>query len=255
MRRRPIFSHIAFLAFLLTVSDLLNWHEALFIASQGYKTVTVWHYSTVALTSYSLSRIMAFHFIFFIFLKEHNMSIYSPRDREDDASEGRDGRMDDQIQTPEAIDPARTGKKQADRLADGRFRSGYSGNPRGRPPGRRNRAAELFDEVIDDDEFRRIVRKAASLAGEGNITLLIALLRLRVPPPQPATYPIDLPKLETAGDALTALRIIVDAMARGDIDENHARALTGIVSEFIETSKVVDIDARLRAIESRGSVQ
>ena len=182
------------------------------------------------------------------------MDIYSPNDGEDAESKDR-GKTGDQSQKSETAGPAFTGKKQADRMADGRFRSGYSGNPRGRPPGRRNRAAELFDEVIDDNEFRNIVRKAASLAAEGSIPLLIGLLRLRIPPPQPPTYPIDLPKIETAGDALTALRIIVEALARGDIDDEHARAMTGIVNGFVETFKVVDMDARLRAIESRGSVQ
>jgi hypothetical protein len=63
--------------------------------------------------------------------------------------------------------PERTGEKQ-DRGAGGRFLPGRSGNPAGRPAGRRNRGVELFDEVIDEDEFRKIVQKAADLATDGN---------------------------------------------------------------------------------------
>ena len=43
-----------------------------------------------------------------------------------------------------------------------------------RPVGRRNSGAELFDEVIDDGEFRKIVQKATGLAADGNVPVLVA---------------------------------------------------------------------------------
>ena len=144
--------------------------------------------------------------------------------------------------------PERTGEKQ-DRSAGGRFLPGQSGNPASRPVGRRNRGVELFDEVIDDGEFRKIIQKATGLAAEGNVPVLIAILRLKVPPPQATAQPIDLPKLATAADATKAMGIITDAAARGEIDAAHARAMTATIAVWLEAYKVTDLNERLRRIE------
>jgi hypothetical protein len=147
-------------------------------------------------------------------------------------------------------EPAKTGHQQVERASDGRYRSGFSGNPKGRPPGRRNRAAELFDEVVDDDTFRGIVRKAAELATEGNTPTIFAILRLKVPPPREAiARPFDLPELKSAADATKALRVIAEAAAQGEIDAEQARAVTATVVAWLEAYKITDLDRRLRRIE------
>jgi len=151
-------------------------------------------------------------------------------------------------------DPDNSGRKQ-DRTPTGQFKPGISGNPAGRPPGRRNHASELFDEVVNDDRFRLIVSKAATLAEEGNTACINTVLKLRVPAPRDidVMQPVNLPSIETAADALAALRVIAEAAARAEIDADHARILTTIVMAFIETLKVVDLDARLREVETHQS--
>jgi hypothetical protein len=65
-----------------------------------------------------------------------------------------------------------------------------------------------------------------------------------------AAGPIELPNLETARYGLAALRVITEAVARGEIDGEHGRALAGIVESFLKSFEVVDLDARIRALEA-----
>lgn len=150
-----------------------------------------------------------------------------------------------------ADQPAKTGEKQAGRSSDGRFLTGRSGNPKGRPPGRRNRAAELFDEVIDEEAFRQIAQKASDLAKEGNTAAISAILRLKVPPPREhAPEPIELPELSNLGDATMALGTIAKAAARSEIDAEHTRGMTAVIAAWTEVFKLTSFEARLCAIEN-----
>jgi Family of unknown function (DUF5681) len=149
-------------------------------------------------------------------------------------------------------EPAKTGQQQVERALDGRYRSGFSGNPKGRPPGRRNRAAELFDEVVNEEIFRQIVQKAVDLASEGNTPSIAAILRLKVPPPrEEISQPIELPELKSAADVPEALRLTAEAAARGDLGAEHARALTATIVTWLEAYKLAELDERLRRVEEK----
>jgi hypothetical protein len=149
-------------------------------------------------------------------------------------------------------EPAKTGQQQVERAADGRFRSGFSGNPKGRRAGRRNRAAELFDEVVNEEIFRQIVQKAVDLATEGNTPSIAAILRLKVPPPrEEISQPIELPELKSAADVPEALRLTAEAAARGDLGAEHARALTATIVTWLEAYKLAELDERLRRVEEK----
>src|SRR5215469_4258431 len=75
-------------------------------------------------------------------------------------------------------------QEQEGRDADGRFMKGYSGNPNGRPPGRRNKATEAA-EVLLDGEVEALTRRAVELALDGQIGALRLCLD-RIIPPSPA---------------------------------------------------------------------
>jgi hypothetical protein len=144
-------------------------------------------------------------------------------------------------------------KSEQGRDTSGRWRPGESGNPAGRPRGKRGRAAELFDEIVDERRFRSIVEKAAALAEGGNVACLGAILKLRIPPPREIAVQeqVVLPELKEASDAVAALRVIAEAAARGDIDADHARGLTVTVTAFIDAIKVADLAERIATLESR----
>jgi hypothetical protein len=123
-----------------------------------------------------------------------------------------------------------------------------AGNP-GRPRGARNRATVAAERILDDG-IGAVAEKCIELAKEGNMTAISAVLRLRIPAQRLAQEPIELPKLETAKDGLAALRIITEAVACGEIDGDHGRALAAIVEGFLKSFEIVDLDARIRALEA-----
>jgi len=130
----------------------------------------------------------------------------------------------------------------------GRWRPGHTGNPGGR---RRNRAIQLFDEIIDDDKFRAIVRAAADLATRGNVPAIVAILRLTIPPAPAATQSINVPELQNATDALKAASVLAQAACRGDLDLESVRVITAAITGFLEIHKVANLDVRLRTLEER----
>jgi len=135
---------------------------------------------------------------------------------------------------------------------DGRDDQGRfgAGNP-GRPRGARNRANVVAGSIIDDS-IGEIAEKCVQLAKEGDRQCLLALLRLRIPAQRERLVeePIKLPALATSKDALTALRIIADGAARGEIDRDHVRLLVAIVEAFLKCLEIVDLDERIRALEA-----
>ena len=82
---------------------------------------------------------------------------------------------------------------------NGRFAKGTSGNPAGRPPGSRNRAALLMEALLED-EAEQICRKAVDLALKDNTRALQLCLDRLMPPPKDRVVSFDLPKLQSLDD-------------------------------------------------------
>ena len=58
-----------------------------------------------------------------------------------------------------------------------------------------------------------------------------------------------LPKLETFQDATNALAMILDGMARSELLPHEGEALSNIVASFVRTVELIDLEARLAALE------
>ena len=101
--------------------------------------------------------------------------------------------------------------------------------------------------------FLSIVAKQAELAETGNTSMIAAVLKLKVPAPRDSgvLMPLELSPLETPAHAVAALRLIAQAVARGDIDPDAARGLTAAVGAFLEAVKVADLDQKLKRIEEQ----
>ena len=77
--------------------------------------------------------------------------------------------------------PVDSVQEQVSRDADGRFRKGRSGNPKGRPMGVRNKATEAAELVLDG-EAEALTRKAVERALEGEASALRLCLERIIPP-------------------------------------------------------------------------
>ncbi len=111
--------------------------------------------------------------------------------------------------------PATTGPEQGRRGGDGRFAPGASGNPRGRPPGARNRAS-LAAEALLAGEAEALTRKAVELALGGDLVALRLCLERVLPPARERPLRVDLP-LERATDADAAMQAVVAALRAGEL--------------------------------------
>ena len=77
--------------------------------------------------------------------------------------------------TRRVMEPVNSQQKQAERNEIGQFMRGSSGNPAGRPPGSRNHATLLAEQLFDGASGA-LANKAVQLALEGNIVALRLVL-------------------------------------------------------------------------------
>jgi hypothetical protein len=98
------------------------------------------------------------------------------------------------------------------RTAEGRFASGHSGNPAGRPKGARNRAT-LLDEALKEGEDATIVRRYIERALDGDKVALRVLFRALVP--MAKGRPLELDIDEPGADPVAAYDAVLRAIVRG----------------------------------------
>jgi hypothetical protein len=139
-----------------------------------------------------------------------------------------------------------SGKKQG----RGRWRSGESGNPSGKPHGARNHATRAVMELLDG-EADALTRKAVEMALAGDTTALRLCLERLAPPAKDKPVSVQLPSLVGAEDASKAMAVVVDAMASGEITPSEAAAVAGVVETYRRTVETADIERRLAALEER----
>ena len=128
------------------------------------------------------------------------------------------------------------------------FQPGQSGNPNGRPRGARNKTT-LAVEALLDGEAESITRKAIELAKSGDGPALRLCLDRIAPARKDRSVAFELPKLESAGDAVKAATAIVEAVACGDLTPSEASDLSRVVEGFTRTLEAVDFEARLTRLE------
>src|SRR5579872_3927945 len=97
-----------------------------------------------------------------------------------------------------------------------RWQRGQSGNPAGRAPGTRNRATVLA-EALFDGEAETLVRKAVTMALDGDPAAMRLCISRIMSPRRDRPVRFALPPLATAADASRALASIAAAVAGGEI--------------------------------------
>jgi hypothetical protein len=130
------------------------------------------------------------------------------------------------------------------------FRKGQSGNPRGRPPGARNAATVIAEQLLDG-AAAVLTRKVIDKAKEGDITALRLCLDRILPPRRERPLQFKMPTLRCAGDAATAMAMLTQAVAKGDITASEATELSKLVENFVRALEASDFDKRLQVLEAR----
>jgi hypothetical protein len=129
------------------------------------------------------------------------------------------------------------------------FVPGQSGNPNGRPKGARNRVTRAVEALIEG-EGEALADKAVEKALQGDSAMLRALLSTLVPPRRERTVEFELPKIESAADAVKASSAVLAACAAGELSPHEANQIMGLISNHVRAIEVAE-EARVAVLEKK----
>ena len=130
------------------------------------------------------------------------------------------------------------------------FEKGMSGNPAGKAKGTRNAATLALEQMLDG-ESESLMRLAIDLAREGNKGALRLVVERILPPRRERPMQFQLPRLETAEDAVAAINAIAEGIARGELSESEAASANALVGSFIKCLEFVDYERKFAALEEK----
>jgi|TARA_B100001964_G_scaffold172701_1_gene190165 hypothetical protein len=109
------------------------------------------------------------------------------------------------------------------------FEKGRSGNPKGKPPGARNKASLMLDHMLREDAAE-VLTAVLEKAKAGDIQAARLLLDRLMPVRKGRAVNIDLPRIEKAEDLLTALSTTIEAMGRGELTPEETGMSIGTIN-------------------------
>ena len=130
------------------------------------------------------------------------------------------------------------------------FPKGRSGNPRGRPPGARNAATVVAEQLLDG-EAEALTRKVIEAAKGGDMVALRICLDRILPPRRERPVRFKLPELGSAADASKAMAAITTAVANGELTPDEAGELSRLVESYVKAIEATEIERRLQALEEQ----
>jgi hypothetical protein len=146
--------------------------------------------------------------------------------------------------------PANTGEKLDDRNARGQFVKGARGNPRGKPRGARHRTTIIAETILAKRSRELLERAVEAALGDRGGPTLRALLPFIVAPHTARPLVFELPPLDAPSDAKRAMDAIAVGLREGRLTESETSTLAAVVGKFIDAMKIVDVEARLLALEA-----
>jgi len=139
--------------------------------------------------------------------------------------------------------PDSTDRKQ------GKFRKGVSGNPKGRPPGVRNKAT-IAALALLDGESEALTRKAIGAALNGDMAALRLCLDKILPTAKDRPVNIKLPEITDATDLPKVTAALLSAAGVGEIGPTEAATLAKLIEIHRGALEMADITERIKKLES-----
>ena len=138
----------------------------------------------------------------------------------------------------------KTAKKQRGKP----FRRGQSGNPEGRPKGSRNKVTIAIDALLDG-EAEKLTRKCIERAMEGDSVALRLCMERICPPRKDRPVTFEVPKMQTASDAVDVMASVLSALAVGNLTPSEAGVISGLVETYRKTIETSHLEARIQDLE------
>lgn len=129
------------------------------------------------------------------------------------------------------------------------FEKGRSGNPAGRPPGARGKAALLAEALVDAD-CAVIVTKMIEAAKAGDVGAAKVLMDRLLPPKKDRHLQFELPRVETAADAAAGLNAIIAGVSTGEITPAEGDALSRLIESSARIVELALLEQRVATLEA-----
>lgn len=131
----------------------------------------------------------------------------------------------------------------------GRFEKGRSGNPKGRPPGLRDRPAQSGHKLLSR-HLKALTEKAVEEALAGDAAALRLCLERLIPRSRERAVRLPLPPVQGAADIAPMMAAITATLARGEITPSEAGELGRLAEAFVRALDTCEFERRLRALEA-----
>ena len=133
---------------------------------------------------------------------------------------------------------------------DTKFKPGRSGNPKGKPPGTRNRAT-MAAQALLDGEGEALTRKAVELAAGGDMAALRLCLERILPPVRERPVFVDLPDISNSESIDKVSAVILQAVAVGELLPGEGIMLSRIVETRRQSLETYELEQRITALEEK----
>ncbi len=127
------------------------------------------------------------------------------------------------------------------------------GNP-GRPRGARHKTTILAEKLMAEDA-ESVVKAVIDAARTGDMAAARIILDRLVPVRKGRPVEIELPPVKTAADVLAAMAAVLDHVAGGEISPEEGATVAGILEMKRRTLELVDLEARIAALETAKEVK
>lgn len=139
----------------------------------------------------------------------------------------------------------------------GRFKTGESGNPEGRPRGARNKRTALLKALQEHyggeqqaEAEKQFWLKVMEYASGGDTSCLSLIAQRLQPPYKPQSPLLD---IELPAEPVAAAQKLIEAAATGEATVEQVKALLSGLSDLLRAKEFEEIEQRLSALEEQYS--
>jgi hypothetical protein len=136
------------------------------------------------------------------------------------------------------------------RIQGGRFRKGTSGNPAGKPRGARHKTT-LAVEGLMGEYGQQVTARVVKSACSGNMVAARLVLERIAPPRRGRPVRLKLQEIGDAASLMAAQAALLRAVVSGKVTPEEAEPVSVMLGAYLKTIETVDIDRRLRELESK----
>lgn len=127
------------------------------------------------------------------------------------------------------------------------------GNP-GKPKGARSRVTRAMEELLEGQHVA-LTQAAIDKALEGDTVALRLCLDRLAPPRKDAPITIELPRVTSAADAVSASAAVLAAVASGECTPDEGGRVMALLTAHKAIVEAGDLEQRIAALEAKGDGQ